>query len=91
MVTAAATLDRRPGLDPRLALLLPPIAVGALVVANAWAGVMPGVGFCRVTKTPIAAFSRSITPRRERTWSGLVFPPLTETTMSFGSLSVWSM
>ena len=41
---SAAVLDRRPP-DPRLALLLPPLAVGAIIVVNAWSGVMPGVGF----------------------------------------------
>jgi hypothetical protein len=42
---SAAGLDRGRSLDPRLALLLPPLAVAAIVVANAWSGVMPGVGF----------------------------------------------
>jgi hypothetical protein len=45
MVSAVATPYRHPGLDPRLAVVLPPLAVAALVVVNAWAGVMPGVGF----------------------------------------------
>jgi hypothetical protein len=45
MVSAVAIPARRPGLDPRLAVVLPPLAVAALVVLNAWAGVMPGVGF----------------------------------------------
>jgi predicted small integral membrane protein len=31
--------------SPRLAAWLPPIAVAALVVGNAWSGLMPGVGF----------------------------------------------
>lgn len=34
------------GLDgPRLAALAAPVAVAALVIANAWGGLMPGVGF----------------------------------------------
>jgi hypothetical protein len=45
MVSAVATPTRRPGVDPRLAVVLPPLAVAALVVLNAWSGVMPGVGF----------------------------------------------
>lgn len=35
-----------PGLDgPRVAALAAPVAVAALIVANAWGGLMPGVGF----------------------------------------------
>jgi hypothetical protein len=45
MVSAVAPPNLRPGLDPRLAVVLPPLAVAVLVVVNAWAGVMPGVGF----------------------------------------------
>jgi hypothetical protein len=44
MVTSAAALSR-PAPGPRLATWLPPIAVAALVVVNAWSGLMPGVGF----------------------------------------------
>jgi len=46
MVTSTA-LARPAGVrfDPRLAALLPPIAVAALVVVNGWSGLMPGVGF----------------------------------------------
>ena len=43
--TAAATLDRRTALSPRLVALVAPIAVGAIVIANGWSGLMPGVGF----------------------------------------------
>jgi len=35
----------RPILPPRLAVVLPPLAVGALVLLNGWSGVMPGVDF----------------------------------------------
>jgi len=45
VVSAVATPARRPGPDPRLAVVLPPLVVAALAVVNAWAGVMPGVGF----------------------------------------------
>jgi hypothetical protein len=44
MVTSRALVARRT-LDPRLAAWLAPIAVAAFVVANAWSGLMPGVGF----------------------------------------------
>jgi len=44
MVTIAAAVPR-PGLDPRIVAWLAPIGVAALVVVNAWSGVMPGVGF----------------------------------------------
>jgi 4-amino-4-deoxy-L-arabinose transferase-like glycosyltransferase len=43
MVTGAAA--PRLGIDPRLAVLLPPLAVAAFVVVNGWSGLMPGVGF----------------------------------------------
>jgi Protein of unknown function (DUF2723) len=43
MVRVAA--PARPGIDPRLAVLLPPLAVAAFVVINGWWGLMPGVGF----------------------------------------------
>jgi len=43
--TAVATLDRRTALSPRLVALVAPIAVGAIVIANGWSGLMPGVGF----------------------------------------------
>ncbi len=43
--TAVATLDRRPALSPRLVAVLAPIVVAAIVVANGWSGLMPGVGF----------------------------------------------
>ena len=33
------------GIDPRLAALVPPLIVAAIVVGNGWSGVMPGVGF----------------------------------------------
>jgi Protein of unknown function (DUF2723) len=38
-------IHRRPAFDRRLATLLPPLAIGAIVVVNAWSGVMPGVAF----------------------------------------------
>ncbi len=44
MVTSAAAM-RRSALGPRLAIWLPPITVAALVVVNAWSGLMPAVGF----------------------------------------------
>jgi hypothetical protein len=44
MVSIAARVVR-PALDARIAALLPPLAVAALVVVNAWSGLMPGVGF----------------------------------------------
>ena len=44
MVTSPA-IPSRPALDPRLVAWLPPVGVAALVVVNAWSGVMPGVGF----------------------------------------------
>jgi len=43
--TAVATFDRRPMLTPRLVAVLPTIVVAAIVVANGWSGLMPGVGF----------------------------------------------
>ena len=44
MVTSQA-IRQRPALDPRLVAWLPPIGVAAVVIVNAWSGVMPGVGF----------------------------------------------
>ena len=44
MVTSLALPSRR-ALDPRLVAWLLPIGVAALVVANGWSGLMPGVGF----------------------------------------------
>lgn len=43
MVTS--TRPTGPGIDPRLAVLVPPLIVAAIVIGNGWSGVMPGVGF----------------------------------------------
>jgi hypothetical protein len=43
MVTATAA--PRPTLGPRWIAVVPPVVVAAIVVANGWSGVMPGVGF----------------------------------------------
>ena len=43
--SAAVALPRGSRVDPRLAAVLPPMAVAAIVVANGWSGLMPGVGF----------------------------------------------
>jgi hypothetical protein len=42
---ATATGDRSPTLGPRLAAVLPALAVAGIVIANGWAGLMPGVGY----------------------------------------------
>jgi 4-amino-4-deoxy-L-arabinose transferase-like glycosyltransferase len=44
MVTVAAS-QPRPLMTPRLVAIVAPLAVFAIVVANAWSGLMPGVGF----------------------------------------------